>query len=59
MSEDAMKQRNFFCPDELWEDADKAARLASLREGENVSRSHLLRRGLRNEVERIMSEEEQ
>lgn len=48
-----MKQYTFKAPEKLWQRAKQAARIASVEQGEDVSVSDLIRRGLREQCERI------
>ena len=41
-----MSRHNVWIPDRLWEQAQETARRQSLREGQDVSVSELIRRGL-------------
>ena len=43
--------RTFYCPDDLWERAHRAARVLSVKQDKNVSVSDLIRRGLERETE--------
>ena len=45
-----MARHNVWIPDELWERAQDAARRISVREGDDISVSELIRRGLHREI---------
>lgn len=48
-----MNRHNVWIPNELWNRAEKAARLASVDEDEKITVSELIRRGLRRELAEI------
>lgn len=54
-----MSRHNVWIPDDLWERAQEAARLQSVREGEQVSVSELIRRSLQAKLSEIEKEEAQ
>lgn len=48
-----MSRHNVWIPDQLWDRAQAAARRQSVAEGENISVSELIRRGLVSEIREI------